>query len=584
MGAGEGKIGWGGEPDAMSFPFDRYIKYDELTEGLKKLAAQFPNLVSVHSLGQSFEGREVWCATVTNVATGPADEKPALWADGNIHASEVSATTACTKLLQKLTDGYGKDPEITRALDTRAFYVVPRVNPDGAEHYLTTGRYVRSSMRPYPFDEEHIEGLERGDIDGDGRQLQMRILDPDGPWKAHATEARLMVRREPTETGGTYWRILPEGHYKNFDGTTLTVAYPKEGLDLNRNFPAHWRPEGEQHGAGPFPTSEPEIRALALFLSARKNVCHANTFHTYSGVLLRPYGTQSDDSFPAEDLWLYETIGKKGEELTGYPAISVFHDFKYHPKEVITGVFDDWAYEHLGAFGWTIEIWSPQRQAGIVEGMSVGTKKGAGRYIEWWRTHPVEEALQLLKWSDEKLGGQGYHAWKPFEHPELGQVELGGWDALHAFRNPPGEFLEAEVSPLADWLLWQALTTPKLALHALEVENLGDNCHKIKLVVKNIGYLPTYGSKKALERKIIREIVAEIGLPEGGELIQGKERVGIGQLEGYSSKPQTNAGYPTDVSSDRALAEWVVRAPAGSTVEVTARHERAGTVRGSVTL
>lgn len=568
----------------MSFPFDRFIQYDELTDGLQKLATTYPNLVSVQSLGKSYEGRDIWCATVTNQFTGPAAEKPALWADGNIHASEVSATTACTKLLMKLVDGFGKDPDVTRALDTRAFYIVPRVNPDGAEHYLTTGRYVRSSMRPYPFDEEHIEGLERGDINGDGRQLQMRIADPDGPWKAHSEDPRLMVRRDPTEIGGTYYRILPEGRLKNYDGQTLTIAYPKEGLDLNRNFPASWRPEHEQHGAGPFPTSEPEIRALTQFLGEHKNVCYAITFHTYSGVLLRPYGTQADEKFPVEDLWVYETIGKKGEEITGYPAISVFHDFKYHPKEVITGVFDEWTYEHLGAISWTVEIWSPQRQAGITEGISVGTKKGAGRYIDWWRTHPVEEAIQMLKWSDEKLDGKGYVAWTPFEHPELGQVELGGWDALYAFRNPPSEYLEAEVSPLADWLVWQALTTPRLEKRALEVTPLGEDHHKIRLVVKNTGYLPSYGTKKALERKRVRGLIAEIALPAGASLAQGKERQELGQLEGYSSKAPTNAGYPGDITNDRAIAEWVVKAPKGTQVTVTARHERAGTVRETVNL
>ncbi|MGC4042771.1 MAG: M14 family zinc carboxypeptidase [Armatimonas sp.] len=106
-----------------------FIPYDELTDGLQKLATAYPNLISVQSLGKSYEGRDIWCATITNQFTGPAAEKPALWADGNIHASEVSATTACTKLIMKLVEGYGKDADVTRALDTRAFYVVPRGEP-----------------------------------------------------------------------------------------------------------------------------------------------------------------------------------------------------------------------------------------------------------------------------------------------------------------------------------------------------------------------------------------------------------------------------------------------------------------------
>ena len=79
---------------------------------------------------------------------------------------------------------------------------------------------------------------------------------------------------------------------------------------------------------------------------------------------------------PAEDLRIFKAIGDKGTELTGYPNISVFHDFKYHPKEVITGVFDDWMYDHLGVYAWTVEIWSPQRQAGLTEGFDKNTKAG----------------------------------------------------------------------------------------------------------------------------------------------------------------------------------------------------------------
>ena len=78
------------------------------------------------------------------------------------------------------------DETATRALDTRAFYVVPRVNPDGAELYFADKpRFLRSSVRPYPYDEEPIEGLKMEDADGDGRILQMRVPDPNGPWKPH---------------------------------------------------------------------------------------------------------------------------------------------------------------------------------------------------------------------------------------------------------------------------------------------------------------------------------------------------------------------------------------------------------------
>lgn len=568
-----------------TFPFDRYIRYEELTRLLHELAEAAPELVRLDSIGKSYEGRDIWCATVTNFATGPDTEKPAFYCDGNIHATEVSPTTACTYLLKKLVTEYGTNPDVTRALDTRAFYVVPRVNPDGAELFLADQpRYLRSSTRPYPFDEDFLEGLNRQDLDGNGKVLQMRVPDPNGAWKKHPEDSRVMIRRDAIEVGGEYFRLLPEGRLTDYDGAIIKLQPNREGLDLNRNFPAQWRLEHEQAGAGPYPTSEPEVRALVHFLTHHLNVCGAVTFHTYSGVHLRPYGTGNDETFASEDLWTYQAMGKKATELTGYPAISVFHDFKYHPKSVITGDFDEWAFDHLGIFSWTTEIWSPQRQAGITEGFAPDGKQGSFKFTTWGRDHEPADDLKLVQWAEEKLDGKGYYDWKPFDHPDLGPVEIGGWDIYYSFRNPPPPFLEAEVAPFADWLLWQSLISPLLAIRSTEATPLGGGHYKIRLVVENTGWLPTYVSKKALERKVTRPVIAEIAFPEGGKLITGLAREELKQLEGRNMKPAGNSGWLADPTDDRAKVEWVVAAAPGTTIQLLARHERGGTVRTTITL
>jgi murein tripeptide amidase MpaA len=169
-----------------SVDFTRFYRYAELTELIKAFAAESPQLVSVESIGRSHEGRDLWLATVTNRATGPANEKPAFWVDGNIHSTEVAGSVACIYFLKHLIDNYGKNADVTRALDTRTIYVCPRINPDGAEWALADKpKYVRSSTRSYPYDEDAIEGLTVEDVDGDGRILQMRIPDPNGLWKSH---------------------------------------------------------------------------------------------------------------------------------------------------------------------------------------------------------------------------------------------------------------------------------------------------------------------------------------------------------------------------------------------------------------
>lgn len=555
--------------------FDKYLTYAEITDALHEIAETYPHLVQLHSIGQSYEGREIWLVTVTRFATGPADEKPAFWVDANIHATELSPSSAALYLLNKLVTEDGTNADITRALDTRAFYLVPRVNPDGAElAMLSPPRWLRSSARPYPFDEEPIEGLKREDIDGNGKLLSMRIPDPNGPWKSHPDEPRLLIRRDPTETGGAYYRQLPEGRLTNFDGVQVKLQKSKEGLDLNRNFPSEWRPEGDQSGAGEYPTSEPEVRAIVDFIVKHPNICGAVTFHTLSGVILRPYGVKPDSDMIPEDLWTFGKIGDKGTEITGYPNVSVFHDFKYHPKEVITGVFDDWMYDHLGVYAWTTELWSPQRQAGITD----------YKFIEWFREHPVEDDLKLIKWNDEKLDGKGFIPWIPFEHPDLGPVEIGGWDYAYCFRNPPPHLLEAEIAPHSDWLVWQSLISPKLELLTAEAKPLGGGVYRVRLVVQNTGWLPSYVSKRALERKSVRPVVAEIELPANATLHGGRLREELGQLEGRHLKAASGFSPVADPTDDRAHFDWIVHAPAGGTVKLVARHQRAGVVRAEVQL
>ena len=280
-------------------PANLYVNYAELTALLEGWARAFPDRLRLDSLGKSHQGRDIWCLTVTRFATGEARDKPALWVDGNIHATELSATSACLHLVSQLIEQDDQDPAIKDLLDKRAFYVVPRVCPDGAElAFARPPRYVRSSMRPYPFEEPTIEGWETMDVDDDGRILTLRIPDPHGPWKVCAEEPRLLVRRAPEDREGPFYRCLPEGRFvqDDWDGVTIKAAPLSEQLDLNRNFPLRWRQEFEQKGAGPYPVSEPEVKALVDFLVAHPNVCHAITYHTFSGVFLRPYSNEPDEA------------------------------------------------------------------------------------------------------------------------------------------------------------------------------------------------------------------------------------------------------------------------------------------------
>jgi murein tripeptide amidase MpaA len=563
-------------------PFDRFVKFPELTEILEAFAAEYPGLLTLSSIGKSHEGRDIWLCTITSASTGPADEKPAIWIDANIHATELTGSTAALHLINKLLTTYGTDDEVTRAVDTRTFYVVPRMGPDGAELAMAERpRYVRSSVRDYPRLEQQ-DGMVAQDMDGDGRILTMRLPDPNGTWKPSAADHRLLVPRGPTEEGpGPYYRLLQEGEIQNFDGITVKAAPALAGLDMNRNYPIEWRTEGEQAGAGPYPTSEPEIRAVVQAIVERTNICAFIQYHTFSGVHLRPYGTKNDESLPTFDLRVYKKIGEKATELTGYPSVSVYHDFKYDPKDVITGVADDWAYDHLGIFAWTTEFWNPFVTAGIED----------YKFIEWGIEHPLDDDLKLLAWSDEELGGEGFVDWYEYEHPQLGPVELGGWNTAYCLRNPPPHLLEKEIAPHADWAIWHALISPSLGLHTAEATPIADGTWRVRFAVQNTGWLPTNVTQKAVERKTVRPIEAKISLSDaaiqdGAEIVGTDHMQELGQLAGRVGKNSMLGGFgaATDGTSDRAKADWVVRARAGTVVSLEARHQRAGVVRTTVTL
>jgi murein tripeptide amidase MpaA len=555
--------------------FDQFYRHAELTRLLQDYAAALPGLIELRSIGKSFEGRDIWLVVVTNKATGADTDKPAFWADGNIHAAELTASTACLYWLHTLATGYPADPSVRQLLDTRVAYIVPRLNPDGAELALADRpRYIRASTRPYPFDEDPVDGLTVEDIDGDGRVLTMRIPDPHGTYKKHADEPRLMVPREPGEFGGEYYRLMPEGTLTHFDGLKITANPDKQGLDLNRNFPSNWRQDFEQPGAGPYPASEPEVRAMVDFIVRHPNIGAAVSFHTHSGVILRPMGTMSDSDMTAEDLWIIKRLSDIGERLTGYPSVSAFHDFKYHPQEITTGT-QDWVYEHLGALFWTVEIWAPNKEAGIT----------GYPWLEWYRDHPVEDDLKLLKWSDTQCAGLAHVDWTAFRHPQLGMVEIGGWDRLNYWRNPPPALREREAARFPAWLNQIALSLPRLEVLRTEVRALGDDTWRVRFAVANSGYLPSYVSKRSLERKTSRGTVLRIHLPAGVQLVSGKERIVGPFLEGHAPKVSLQSFLPNrDITGDRAVVEWVVRGPRGSALALSATADRAGSVHTEVTL
>lgn len=554
--------------------FNHYFSNEEINSLIETWSKDYTGLFRHENIGKSHENRPIWILKITNWSSGDENEKPAIWIDANIHATEITGTTAALYTAFHLLSSYKSDKSIHKLLDRVVFYIVPRINPDGAALAMADKpRFVRSGVRLYPW-QEIDEGLHVEDINNDGKIVQMRIPDPSGDWKISSIDPRLMEKRNPDENDGTYYLLLTEGRLIDYDGFLIKEARPPEGLDFNRNFPFEWRTEGEQRGAGPYPTSEPEIRAVVDFITKHPNINIAITFHTFSRVILRPYSTKSDDEMIPEDLWIYKKMGEIGTKASGYRCVSTFHDFKYHPKEVTTGAFDDWVYDHFGIYAFTIELWDLPTEAGIKD----------IKWIEWWRDHPHSEDVQILKWIDQHGESDSYLEWKTFNHPQLGKVELGGWNTIHTWSNPPIDYVESEVSRHFPFILSLAEMLPWLSFNSIKVEPLGNDDYHLIVVVENNGFLASFTSQQAKSRKAVRPVRIELLYPEGVKVINGKRREQLGLLEGRSNKISVSSISCASVTDNRGKAEWIVHASEGSILTIKVLSERAGVIEKEIVL
>jgi murein tripeptide amidase MpaA len=555
--------------------WDKYLTYDQLTELLHDLAAAYPRFATLRDIGKSHQGRSVWLLELSNPDSGPAAEKPGYYIDANIHAEEISGTSVVVYTAWTLLSQYGADPLVTRLLDEQTFYLVPRLNPDGAEIVQTTPFYEWiGNGRFLPGEEQLGPGLHYADVNGDGLIVDMRIRDDAGEWKQSERDPRLMLPRAPDEYGGVYYRIIPEGTLVDWDGGAVRVPRPQDG-NLNRNYPSNWVPESQQYGSGETPLSEPEVAAVVRWIIDHPNIAGMQCYHTHSGVILRPWLTHPDTHFVGADKQLYEAIGQMGVEETGYPLISVYEDFTPDKTLMRYGSSSDWTFGALGIPTFSTELWDIFKAAGI-----------AREDFYPLREFAEDDQLKLLRWQDEQLGGAGFMPWTPFEHPQLGPLEIGGWRRMYTFRNPPpAAYLEEMARANCRFTLRHAAAAPRLHIRDLRAEPLGAGAYRVSAVVENVGFLATNLSDQALKMRAAPPVTAQLGGPEGMRIVQGVVAVELGHLAGRASRPRAYSRFYDWPDSARAVS-WTVQLPAGAAgeLELVAGCPRAGTARATLSL
>lgn len=345
--------------------FNQFFDFERMQSTLTKWAEDNPGLCRLHTIGISHRNREVYALEITSFEKENAEKRPGFYIESCIHAEEVMGTNVTMYIAWHLLSGYESDSYVKELLESRVFYILPRVNPDGAEFVLKEGQPWCGNGTYLPGEEQPEDGFYWKDMNGDGVVAQMRIPDKNGEWKISGVDPRFMVLREPWEIEGDFYRVLPEGMFRNFNGE-FHFPKPLDG-NLNRQFPTNFYPEGKQYGAWELPLQEPEAKAAAEFIMSRPNMAGVMSYHTNAGVILRPFAYKSDEHFEGQDLKMYKTLGKIGTDITGYPAVSVFHEFTTSKDVIRGGCLTDWTYEFLGLPSMVTELWNVNQEAGIVQ-------------------------------------------------------------------------------------------------------------------------------------------------------------------------------------------------------------------------
>ena len=270
-----------------------YYTLDEIVQNLDELYQDYPNLVAEKiSIGQSLEGRDIWALKMSDNPNIDEDEAEVLYT-GLHHAREPMSYMNLFYYMNWLVENYETDQMAKDILDNRELWFVPAINPDGL--------------------------------------IYNQQIAPNGGG---------MQRKNGRETcnGGV------------------------DGVDLNRNYSFMWgldnqgsSPDGcdeTYRGNGPF--SEPETAAIEAFIEAHDFPVAFN-YHSYSNLLLHPFGYTEPNPMDEEDIQTFTEIGEELVSVNGY-LLGTGVDILY----AVNGEACDWMYGEHGIFAYTPEVGSSQ--------------------------------------------------------------------------------------------------------------------------------------------------------------------------------------------------------------------------------
>jgi hypothetical protein len=505
----------GGYHGELDFPISwkRYYAYAEWTKIMHDIQKKYPHLSDIQSIGKSRMGRDQYLITITAKSTAKHQDKPAMWVDGAIHGNEVNGITCSLYLMWYLLTRYDYDEYVHDLVNNCTFYILPGLNVDANESFVSfpnTPNNPREPFRPEDNDGDGLYDEDRTeDVDGDSELSTMYIVDPKGDYKLSPDKRQFIPVSDEKEEVLRFRRIGSEG-YDN-DGDGMINEDDIGGPDPNRNFPYDWNlPDGN-----PYPMSEPECRNVYEFQLAHPNIFASFHYHNTGRLIMfqAPPALPSRPQTPEQAQRQQEYFQRRLEEMRKANKYAQLfdrqvspdyqHDMDVQTDIVTTGarILKDYrpviaglsgqahaaTYYMLGAYSYLIELWgSPAFEA---------DEDGDGRVSD----------DEYLKWIDTELTGEGWVMPHKVDHPDLGEIWIGGTRKKHTVRTPPARYIEEEALRNAQFVMYCASQFPKIEIDEIRVFPATDELYWIEVAIKNDRVYPTASDRAVQLKRAVKD-------------------------------------------------------------------------------
>lgn len=512
---------------APDVQFGHFYSYEEIDGFSQALANAFPDLCRVESIGQSLEGRDIHLLILTDFASGSPKERPGYVIHAGIHAHELASAHAALHIAKRLLEDHAHNGLLSRV----TFFILPRLSPDGSEFCLRTSTRIRSRT---DFCNRDSNTVYPEDVNGDGQILTIRQEHPDGEFVVDPADPRLLVQRR-SDSPGPYYRTFPEGHIHDWDGNDrIRVAgfdaflthrpdiAAGRSFDWNRNWSYGWRPEGEQQGAGDYPFSEVAMRQFVEFLHRYPKIFGMVGYHCGHPSIIRPPASGSSDELDADDDIALEELAQVGAQLTGFPALPLVKMHWAGRRDRGKGGHSlDFTYHHLGLLTVEIELGTVLNAAGLT----------TENYLTWTSRADEEGWMRrLMQWWDSGGGRHPlFEPWKSFEHPQLGDVEIGGF-LYTVLDNPFLPELPPTLEAAFRFTIAHARRHPWVIVEDFDIQRFDDSVYRIRMRVANRGDLPTHLTNKGRSLRRLRPVEARFTPTHGVTMLSAAKSHELGHL------------------------------------------------------